>query len=58
MKRIEVRSRRADSHLGYVFGDGPKETGGLRYTVNGFALRFVPFEKMVEEGYGEYLGEV
>lgn len=58
MKRIEVRSRRADSHLGYVFGDGPEETGGLRYTVNGLALRFVPFEKMVEEGYGEYLGEV
>ena len=58
MKRIEFRSRRADSHLGYVFGDGPKEKGGLRYTANGLALRFVPFENMVEEGYGEYLGEV
>lgn len=58
MKRVEVRSRRADSHLGYVFGDGVKGKGGLRYTINGSALRFIPFEHMVEEGYGAYLEEV
>lgn len=53
-KRIEVRSRYADSHLGHVFTDGPTELGGLRYCMNSAAMRFVPKEKLVEEGYAEY----
>lgn len=53
--RTEVRSRSADSHLGHLFADGPKALGGMRYCINSAALRFIPKEKMVEEGYGDYL---
>jgi methionine-R-sulfoxide reductase len=54
MRRVEVRSKHANSHLGHVFDDGPTETG-IRYCMNSAAMRFIPVASLEAEGYGDYL---
>lgn len=54
-QRVEVKSRSGDSHLGHVFQDGPEDRGGLRYCINGAALRFIPLNAMEDEGYGRFI---
>ena len=56
--RTEVRSTHADSHLGHVFPDGPRDRGGLRYCINSAALRFIHRDDMEAAGYGAYLNQV
>jgi methionine-R-sulfoxide reductase len=54
MTRVEVRSVKADSHLGHLFDDGPRDKGGMRYCINSASLRFIPKAKLASEGYGDY----
>jgi peptide-methionine (R)-S-oxide reductase len=53
--RTEVRSTHGNSHLGHLFPDGPRDKGGLRYSMNSASLRFIHRDQLVREGYGEYL---
>ena len=55
MTRVEVRSKTSDAHLGHLFDDGPRDRGGMRYCMNSAAMRFIPVEKLKEEGYERFL---
>ncbi len=55
VERTELRSKKANSHLGHLFDDGPKDKGGKRFCVNSAALKFIPVEEMEAKGYGRYL---
>ena len=55
MVRTEVKSSATNSHLGHVFNDGPKESGGLRYCINSASMDFVPKAELEAKGYGKYL---
>jgi methionine-R-sulfoxide reductase len=55
MERTEVRGSKSESHLGHVFDDGPTDKGGMRYCINSASLRFIPVEKLKEEGYERFL---
>lgn len=54
MRRIEVKSRESQSHLGHVFNDGPMDKGGMRYCINSAAITFIPYDQLDEKGYGEW----
>ena len=55
MRRVEVRSRHGDSHLGHLFPDGPRESGGMRYCINSASLRFIPVDQLEQAGYAEFV---
>lgn len=54
MVRTEVKSKGAESHLGHVFPDGPKELGGMRYCINSASLKFIPYDELDDAGFGEF----
>jgi len=58
MERVEARSKRAGSHLGHVFDDGPAEAGGERWCINSASLRFIPLADLEKEGYGEWKARI